>query len=265
MTTIAVVDNKVYGDGQTTAHRITGYNTKKIVNFGGAIVAGAGRWSHVVKFQQWVYENLIAEQAQMDHPEVRIAMPEKMVDEDFLGLVLYQDGTLLKFEGCDNSYEVQQPHAIGSGEDFAIACLHNGLSGEQAIETAIYFDTGSGGEIQVEGFDEEEELTEEDIRAMSHEDLLKLVLGGDGEEEEEVTILASESVGEDIIVNKALGRIHSEILENDGIESIVDFVRSTSCESSLRCLAVHYEVKFAHNIGIEKLRQRILDFLNEED
>lgn len=178
MTTIAVVDNKVYGDGQMTSHRIGSYRTKKIANFGVAIVAGAGRWSHVVKFQQWVYENLLAEQAQMDHPEVAIAMPEKMVDDEFLGLVLYKDGTLLKFEGCDNSYEVEQPCAIGSGEDFAIACLHNGLSGEDAIKTAIHFDIGSGGEIQVETFEEEEELTEEDIRAMSHEKLLSFVLGG---------------------------------------------------------------------------------------
>jgi len=87
----------------------------------------------------------------------------------------------------------------------------------------------------------------------------------EAEEGEKMTLLTSESAAEDIIVNKALDRIHSEILENDGVESIVDFVKSTSCESSLRCLAVHYGIKFSHNIGIEKLRQRILDFLNEED
>ena len=261
MTTIAVVDNKVYGDGQTTAHRITGYNTKKIVNFGGAIVAGAGRWSHVVKFQQWVYENLIAEQAQMDHPEVRIAMPEKMVDEDFLGLVLYQDGTLLKFEGCDNSYEVQQPHAIGSGEDFAIACLHNGLSGEQAIETAIYFDTGSGGEIQVEGFDEEEELTEEDIRAMSHEELLKLVLGE-----------AQEAVeGEEFPAN--VSGLEEEVETESAIEwdgtyvhiGAVGYEMGTITHDHLRFVAERLGITFAHNISDARLKQRILDFLNEED
>ncbi|CAM0058456.1 head maturation protease [Vibrio phage K460] len=87
----------------------------------------------------------------------------------------------------------------------------------------------------------------------------------ESEEGGKVTLLTSESAAEDIIINKALDRIHSEILENEGVETITDFVKITPCESSLHCLAVHYEIKFAHNIGIEKLRQRILDFLNEED
>lgn len=256
MTTICVNGNKMYADGQMTGQHISSYTTKKIVNLGTAIVGGAGRWSHVVKFHQWVYENLLAEQAKTEHPYVQISMPEDMVDDDFLGLVLYPDGTVLQFEGSKDSYEVQQPCSIGSGADFAVACLHNGLSGEEAIATAIHFDTGSGGEIQVESFEEEEELTEADIRAMSHEDLLKLVLGGEGDVEDELTEVES---------TPALDRIHQEILSNEGMESVEDFVKETECLSSLKCLATHYEIKYSHNIGIEKLRQRILDFLEKED
>lgn len=134
MTTILVKDNKMFGDGQMTGGYISSYQTKKVVNFGGAIVGGAGRWSHVVKFHQWVYDNLLAEVAQQDHPYVTIAMPEKMVDDDFLGLVLYPDGKLIQFEGCDNSYEVEQPAAIGSGAEFAIAAAWNGIDGSNALK-----------------------------------------------------------------------------------------------------------------------------------
>ena len=173
MTTILVKDNTMFGDGQCTGQYISSYNTKKIANFGSAIVGGAGRWSSVVKFQQWVYEILTAQAAQEDHPFASVMMPEDMVEDDFIGVVLYPDGVVIMFEGCKNSYEHEQPLAIGSGADFAIACAHNGLDGETCIKTAIHFDTGSGGEIQVEGFAEEEPIVSvEDMQDWSKEEIL---------------------------------------------------------------------------------------------
>lgn len=178
MTTILVNDNKMYGDGQMTGQHISSYKTKKIVNFGSAIVGGAGRWASVVKFHQWVYENLIAQVAQEDHPLANIMMPEDMVEDDFMGLVLYQDGTVVMFEGCKNAFEHEQPVAIGSGADFAIACAHNGLDGKVAIETAAYFDTGTGGEIQVESFEEEEPIVSvEEMQDWTKEEILAYLSG----------------------------------------------------------------------------------------
>jgi ATP-dependent protease HslVU (ClpYQ) peptidase subunit len=253
MTTICVKDNVMYGDGQCSGQHISSYSTKKIVNLGSAIVGGAGRWSHVVKFHQWVYENLLVEEAQKDHPLVRINMPEDMVDDDFTGLVLYPDGTVLKFEGCHDSFEVEQPIAIGSGADFAISCLYNDLSGEQAIETASYLDPFTGGEIQVESFAEHEELTEEEIRAMPHEELLKLVLGED----------TSEGLIED---DQKLTKTDIENLSikfyGDVVTIADESVDLVSCSGTvLKLVGDIIGMKYPHNIGTEKLRQKVLDFL----
>lgn len=40
-------------------------------------------------------------------------------------------------------------HAIGSGRDFALAAMHMGQSAKKAVEVAMEFDAGTGGEIEV--------------------------------------------------------------------------------------------------------------------
>jgi len=193
MTTVVVANNKVYADGQMTSHMISSYETKKIVNLGKAIVAGAGRWAHVVKFQQWVADTLAAEEVQELNPHVFVNMPEKMVAEDFQGAVLYPDGRVICFEGCDNSFEMKQPVFLGSGAEIAAGCLYACDDGVKAIEAAIHYDSGSGGEIQVEGFDELIELTDEDLVGMDKEQLIAFIKTGEVELPKEDVVYDPES------------------------------------------------------------------------
>jgi len=269
MTTILVNNNKMYGDGQMTGQHISSYKTKKIVNFGTAIVGGAGRWASVVKFHQWVYENLVAQVAMEDHPFANIMMPEEMVEDDFMGLVLYPDGTVIMFEGCKNSFEHEQPIAIGSGADFAIACAHNGLDGEIAIQTAAYFDTGTGGEIQVEGFDSEEDeplYSKEDFEDKSKEEILAMLFGED------------ESSGTYGVVTEPSGVKHFEqgvyelkVYSNGKLDCCDDEPLFTSFVETqdefglpdLKRYADLIGVKFPHNIGQDTLAQKLDDKVKE--
>lgn len=229
MTTVVIHNNKVYADGQSTATMITSYNVKKIVNIGKAIIVGAGRYSHVVKFHQWATDMIEAGHAQEEFPHVNIGMPEKMVDEDFLGAVLYPDGTVLLFEGCDNYYEVEQPVFLGSGGDYAAGAIHSGADGVTAIEVAIKLDPYTGGEIQVEGFEEiEPPLTREELEVLSKEDILKALFG-------------------DVEVEQST--------------SSIDDIESTQDISVLYKAAESLGISYPHNIGMEKLRTKILKFL----
>ena len=276
MTTILVKDNKMYGDGQCTGQHISSYTTKKIANFGSAIVGGAGRWASVVKFHQWVYEILTAQAAQEDHPFANVMMPEDMVEDDFIGVVLYPDGVVIMFEGCKNPYEHEQPLAIGSGADFAIACAHNGLDGETCIKTAIHFDTGSGGEIQVEGFEEEEPIVSvEDMQDWSKEEILaylkgevgKVVEEVEGEIREEETIHFKDGVFELTIYSD--GAIHDHV---DGRPCFLSFeeVQSRFDLCTLKGYADLLNVDYPHNIGkgtltkkLDKKVQEIVDEMNK--
>ena len=174
MTTVVITDNKVFCDSQATAgHMITDYDVKKAVNLGHCIVVGAGRWSHVLKFQDWVAECLMAQVAQQEHPYVTIQMPEEMVDDDFMGAVLHQDGTVELFEGCKDSYETSQPVFLGSGGSFAAGAIKSGADGINAIKAAIELDPYSGGEVKVEEFPpQKQQITKEDLVSMSKEDII---------------------------------------------------------------------------------------------
>lgn len=228
MTTIVVTDNMVYADGQSTAGRITDYDVKKIVNLGGAIVAGAGRYSHVVKFHKWVEDTLLAAQAKEDYPHVNISMPENMVDEDFLGVVLYGDGTCVQFEGCADYYEVSQPVTIGSGADYAAGALAVGADGYSAVEAAIQLDPFSGGTIQVEGFEEEQDpLTLEEAKGKTKEELITFLFGEDSN-------------------SCCAGDVETE--------PDINVLKNT---------ADYLELSYPHNIGIETLRNKILAHLNK--
>uniref|UniRef100_A0AB39AJP4 HslV family peptidase n=1 Tax=Vibrio phage P018-4 TaxID=3229728 RepID=A0AB39AJP4_9CAUD len=269
MTTILVNDNKMYGDGQMTGQHISSYKTKKIVNFGTAIVGGAGRWASVVKFHQWVYENLVAQVAQEDHPFANIMMPEDMVEDDFMGLVLYPDGTVIMFEGCKNSFEHEQPVAIGSGADFAIACAHNGLDGKVAIETAAYFDTGTGGEIQVEDFDNDEDepfYSKEDFEDKSKEEILAMLFGE--EDSSELDDVVSEPSG---VMHFDEGVFELTVYSNGKLDCCDDEPLFTSFVETqdefglpdLKRYADLLGVKFPHNIGQDTLAQKLDEKVKE--
>lgn len=282
MTTVVIHDNKVYADGQSTSTMITSYNVKKIVNIGKAILVGAGRYAHVCKFHDWAAEMIEAGHAQEVFPHVNIGMPEKMVDDDFLGAILYPDGTVVLFEGCDNYYEVEQPVFLGSGSDYAAGAIHAGADGITAIEVAIKLDPYTGGEIQVEGFGEEPEpFTKEQMSAMSKDEILAVIFGEDDSDVEDspiskVTSIFSEftkNTGVDVIHNKTLGVAEindaSVIIDKDGN---VNFDGSTEFHymedfkgdihfARILCDTLYIEYKTSHNCKV--LVKKIQGFVDK--
>ena len=198
MTTVVINDNKVFCDSQATAgSMITDHDVQKAVNLGTCIVVGAGRWSHVLKFQDWVAECVMAQIAQQEHPYVNINMPEEMVDDDFMGAILYQDGVVELFEGCKDSYETSQPVFLGSGAAFAAGAIKGGASGVAAVKAAIHLDPYSGGEVKVEEFAEgKRQITKEELASMSKEDILKTLYPEEQPVVKETPVAAEERLKE---------------------------------------------------------------------
>ena len=267
MTTVVVANNKVYADGQMTSHMISSYETKKIVNLGKAIVAGAGRWAHVVKFQQWVADTLAAEEVQELNPHVFVNMPEKMVAEDFQGAVLYPDGRVICFEGCDNSFEMKQPVFLGSGAEIAAGCLYACVDGVKAIEAAIHYDSGSGGEIQVEGFDELIELTDEDLVGMDKEQLIAFIKTGEVELPKEDVIVPPYAFCFSSELGDYLSIRHDGWINLGDVDSFCDFnsVYDLHTDSFLwfKRYANLLDIKYAHNISLGKLIVRMDNKIKE--
>lgn len=119
-----------------------------------------------------------------------------------------------------------------------------------------------------------EPIPEHQLTCLDKETLIKVIRGElseeewdvlfpvEGEEGQGIEIILSELDAESRIINKQLDKIHEEILNNEGIDSVEDFVKVTDCIYALRSLATHHEIKYPHNIGIEKLREKVLKHLD---
>lgn len=242
MTTIVIHDNKVYADGQATAGMVVSYNVQKILNVGNAIICGAGRWASVKTFHHWAADMIAAGDAQEAFPHVVIGMPEKMVEDDFTGAVLYPDGTVVLFGGCNSFYEVEQPVFLGSGSDFAAGAIFAGADGIGAIKAAIHLDPYTGGTIQVEEFEPplpELELTKEDMESMSKEEIILAIFGDD-----------AESSG---FEDTSFGTYELD----------VDEILTTDKIDYLKKVADDFNIKYVHNIGIEKLRDKLVNYFTD--
>ena len=257
MTTITYRAGVMCSDSQATrGDFIDNKNTTKVYEVGGSLIGISGNAISAKKFVDWFADMTEHSTAQEAFPYVNVTLPEKLVEEDFHALVVYPDQTAYEFFGCDNIMECSEEYAaVGSGMLYALCAMDAGADAEEAVKVAIKRDVYSGGEVQKFTLELEEELTEGDIRAMSHEDLLKLVLGGDtGEETPEEE---SEPEVEDNIAACWDG--------NYLCIGAVEYEMSTITHDHLRFVAERLGITFAHNISDARLKQRVLDFLNEED
>ena len=283
MTTVVITDNKVYCDSQATAGgMITDYNVNKALNLGHCIVAGAGRWSHVVKFQQWVADNVLADIAQQEHPYVNVQIPEELVEEDFQGAILYPDGVVVMFEGGRDSFECEQPVYLGSGSSFAAGAITAGADGETAVQTAIYLDPYSGGDVKVEEFEKQAApVTKESLAELSKEEILEKLFP---QPNDDCTMMCgyddkpSELLkDDDLILTDVKGtkwEVSFSLDEDDNIDDI--FISNKLCYNInkrdlsdmsidvLKLLADDWEIPYAHNIGIEKLSDKIVSYFELE-
>lgn len=263
MTTITYRAGVMCSDSQATrGDFIDNKNTTKVYEVGGSLIGISGNAISAKKFVDWFADMTEHSTAQEAFPYVNVTLPEKLVEDDFHALVVYPDQTAYEFFGCDNVIECSEEYAaVGSGMLYALCAMDAGADAEEAVKVAIKRDVYSGGEIQKFTLELEEELTEEDIRAMSHEDLLKLVLGEEeGIVEEDLNEVCAE--GGELRSHTMHVVFDGEVFTVEGTEVNV---LNTYSVSELKLVADTLCVSYAHNIGIEKLRQRILDFLNEED
>lgn len=252
MTTITYRAGVMCSDSQATrGDFIDNKNSTKIYEVGGCLIGTSGNAISTRKFIEWFSEMLEHSTAQEAFPFVTMVLPEKMVEEDFHALVVYPDKTAYEFFGCENVIECAEEYAaVGSGMLYALCAMDAGASAEDACRVAIKRDVYSGGEIQKYSLEEQEEITEEDIRSMSHEKLLSFVLGED-------------ATDEDVVANTQETNVHFD--GNIVFFGEAGFDVQSATRDDLAWIASQLGIVHAWNISEEKLRQRILDFLNNEE
>lgn len=289
MTTLAVKDNIIAADGQVTAgDTISDYNCEKIVEINGCLVAGAGSWAQIIKFREWFLNHSDTLIVQQEGLNVSMNLPEEL-DGNFYGIVLYPSGELYLYEGrTDVSMPVKQPFSIGSGSVFAVGAMDAGAGAEEAVNIACYRDPYSGGEVQVMSLPEEQEIpSDDDLRNMSKEELLSLILGGD----EDTTLNEGDVPNKDkstldkdtplggkdnlILVEDANG-VEWELTWTDTGDDIIgmelessenglysidkEFLSECVDLDELKVLADLFEIPYAHNIKEERLASKIEEF-----
>lgn len=177
MTTIALKDNVMVSDGQVSlGNRIDSYDQQKVFEVEGCLIGFCGRLSSALRFLKWFEDHMKSLVVQTSYPEVVVAMPDNLVDEDFQAIVVYPEGETYLFEGSERAFKIKQPYSIGSGSDYAIAAMRAGASAEEAINVTKDLDVYTGGHTFVVTLPKlEPEYTKEDLKKMSKEELLALV------------------------------------------------------------------------------------------
>ena len=143
MTTIATDGVTIAGDGRSTnGWTIVSSCTKKIAvgvseNGRPAIFAITGVLGILPPLMEWV-----AGGRNGPPPECKEAGGWALLIIDATGYRRIESETPYPFE-------VELPHAMGSGRDFAQAALDLGFGSVKAVQMAIARDAASGGEIQV--------------------------------------------------------------------------------------------------------------------
>lgn len=185
MTTIIATRNKILSDGKVTVgNRIDSLTCRKVRKIDGYLVGGAGRLSSILTFFAWFEQYLKCQEAQETLPGLVIQSDPEREDEEFVALVVHPDGKIFIHEGNNptRAYPLDEEYyAVGSGADFALSALDAGVTPEHAMEVAKARDALSGGETFVEELDEQIEISEEDIRNFSKEELVNLILTGSPE------------------------------------------------------------------------------------
>lgn len=252
MTTIAVRDGIMCSDSQATrGDFIDNICTEKLFEVGGCIIGISGGVISAKKFVEWFSDTLEAAQAQEDYPFITVTPPEKLVETDFHCLVLYPEGQIYEFFGCDNVIEILTPYAAaGSGMFNALCAMDAGASAEEAVKVSIGRDPFSGGGIQIKTLQEvEKPLTEDDFKEMTKEEIIEALFP---KTEPEVVSVEDEEFPANV------GGLEKVVDDYCSEEDFVNNIATTNDRSFLEEAAKSLEIKFAKNIGIEKLRQRIL-------
>lgn len=116
------------------ADKLAGYGTQitrvtKIQRIGEILCGGAGSFGELQNMFAWIRGGRVIS----EFPET-----QKSKDDWLPFMVIEADKTVSLYERSPYPIKHEHKHsAIGSGKDFARACMHLGLSAQQAVEVTI--------------------------------------------------------------------------------------------------------------------------------
>ena len=145
MTTIATDGKSMAGDGQSEDHcrTIVSHTSVKVSKLGdGRILGAAGNSLDADAWQEWVSTGKVG------------ACP--IESDQFAGLILNTDGTVLWVDHKGREILTPTPVAIGSGQDFAYGAMEAGASPCMAVQIAAKRDPGTGGIVTIQHLEPEE-------------------------------------------------------------------------------------------------------------
>lgn len=268
MTTIVCKDGVMCSDSQATrGDFIDNQEVTKIFQVHGCLIGISGSLIGAMKFIDWFSETLEVTQAQEDYPHLMVTPPEELVNKDFHCLVMYPDKTVYEFFGSDDVLKVDTEYtAVGSGMFYALSALDAGVTPEKAVEIAIKRDVFSGGAVQSFKVETPKQLTEEDVRELDKDQLVNLVLTGDIEGGAPVDIeyapLPDEAVLTVFEVKHDSGdfplsiRKDGTMSDDEGDFSSFEEIEDSLDFGYMEAVAKTLEIKFAHNISLNKLVKR---------
>lgn len=273
MTTIVCKDGVMCSDSQASrGDFIDNQEVTKIFQVHGCLIGISGSLIGAMKFIDWFSETLEVTQAQEDYPHLMVTPPEELVNKDFHCLVMYPDKTVYEFFGSDDVLKVDTEYtAVGSGMFYALSALDAGVTPEKAVEIAIKRDVFSGGAVQTFKVELPKQLTEEEVRELDKDQLVNLVLTGDTEGEIPLenaplydgtveSVLESELIvfevkhgsgGFPLIIRK-----DGTMADDEGDFSSFEEIVCSLDFGYIEAVAKALEIKFAHNISLNKLVKR---------
>lgn len=138
MTTIATDGQSMAGDGQSQSRgTVVNHTRAKIRRLqNGSIVGGCGDMHDTTAWADWLDGGKVG-----DCP---------IQTEEFGGLILKIDGSVLMVDHKGRECSVEAPCAVGSGMDLAIGAMMAGATPGEAVNIACKRDPHSGGRIKVE-------------------------------------------------------------------------------------------------------------------
>jgi len=145
MTCVAYDGTYMAADSKSTdAWGMFELHSRKIVELDNILIGGAGESGQITRWTRGLPKDLTMEVLLMD------GYPAYHKDTNDPALLVVDRQTLQAYRHVAGLFMPCQRtfHAVGSGRDYALAALALGRTAQQAVELAISFDNGCGGEIK---------------------------------------------------------------------------------------------------------------------
>lgn len=147
MTTITYRDGVMASDTLIVADTDAMGYCDKVFKINGYLVGLAGSKRFVTSFLSWAQKSF---ETDRPLPEMPFWAEHSKDHQDGLwGYVVTPDRAIFRYETQGLPYLVESEYvACGSGREYAMGAMACGKSPKEAVEVAMLFDRGSGGEIR---------------------------------------------------------------------------------------------------------------------